>query len=82
MHLSLLWFLIIGLLAGWAASKVMKGRSQGLVINLVVGVVGAVIGGWLFSELHVMTNGLLGALVVSFIGAVILLALIGLVKKG
>jgi uncharacterized membrane protein YeaQ/YmgE (transglycosylase-associated protein family) len=82
MHLSLLWFLIIGLVAGWAAGKVMKGRSQGLVINLVVGVVGAVIGGWLFNELHVMTSGLLGALVMSFIGAVILLALIGLVKKG
>jgi uncharacterized membrane protein YeaQ/YmgE (transglycosylase-associated protein family) len=81
MGLSLLWFLIIGLVAGWAASKVMKGRSQGLVVNLAVGVVGAVLGGWLFGQLGIMTHSIIGALIVSFIGAVILLFLISLVKK-
>ncbi len=82
-QLGFLWFLIIGLIAGWGASKVMKGRGQGLIINLVVGVVGAVIGGWLFGELGFTSHslGLIGALVVAFIGAIVLLVLIGLIKK-
>jgi len=80
--MSLLWFLIIGLIAGWAAGKVIKGRGQGLVLDLVVGVVGAVIGGWLFGQLHVFPGyGLIGQLVVAFIGAVILLLIVGLVRK-
>jgi len=80
-HMGLLWFLIIGLIAGWGAGKVMKGRSQGLVLNLAVGVVGAVIGGWLFSQLGLMANSLIGSLIIAFIGAVVLLFIVGLIKK-
>ncbi len=81
MGLGLVGFLIIGLIAGWAAGKVVKGHGQGLVINLVVGVVGAVIGGWLFRELNIAVGGTIGVFVASFIGAALLLFLVGLVKK-
>lgn len=80
--MSLLWFLIIGCLAGFLAGKIIKGGGFGLVGNLVVGVVGAVVGGYLFGLLGVSTgNGLLGSLVTATLGAVVLLWLIGFIKK-
>lgn len=69
-------FLIIGLLAGWIAEKVMS-RDHGLLMNLIVGVIGAYLGAFLFSLLGVTAGGFLGALVVAVIGAVVLLAIVG-----
>lgn len=79
--MHLLIFLLIGALAGWLAGVVMKGRGFGLVINMVVGVVGAFFGGWLLPRLGVSFGGDIGLFVTAFIGAVILLAIIGLIKK-
>lgn len=83
----IIW-LIIGGIIGWIASKIMKtDAQQGMLLNVVVGIVGAMIGGWLISPLvGVGTinqgNFSIGALVVSLIGAIILLAIVNLFRKG
>lgn len=80
--MSLLWFIIIGAVAGWLAGQIMKGRGFGVIGNIVVGVVGALLGGWLFGVLGISAGGgLLGSLVMALIGAIVLLFLVGLIKK-
>ena len=79
---GLLWWCIVGLIAGFLAGKVMKGGGFGVLMDIVVGIVGAVIGGWLFGLLGVGSGGgLIGSILIAFIGAVILLWLIRLIKK-
>ena len=73
-------FLIVGLIAGWIAERIMK-REHGLFINLVVGVVGAYLGAFLFRLLGLATTGFIGTLVVAIIGAVVLLAIVGAVRS-
>jgi len=86
--LNLILWLIAGAIVGWLAGLVMNDRG-GLVLNIVVGIVGALIGGWLFGRPTINSGFLnttgvfnLTALVVSFIGAVILLAIVNLVRRG
>jgi uncharacterized membrane protein YeaQ/YmgE (transglycosylase-associated protein family) len=79
--MHLLGFLIIGLIAGWLAETIMKGRGAGLVINLIVGVIGAYIGGLLFGFLGLSMHGIIGSLISATVGAVVLLFLIGVIKK-
>jgi uncharacterized membrane protein YeaQ/YmgE (transglycosylase-associated protein family) len=76
----LIGFLIIGLVAGFLAEQIIRGRGAGLVINLAVGVVGAFIGGFLFGFLKLSFHGLIGSLISATLGAVVLLFLLGLVK--
>ena len=75
-----LWFIIIGLVAGFLAGAVVKGHGFGLLGNLIVGVIGSVLGGFIFGLLGLGANNLLGALICAFVGAVVLLLLIGFVK--
>ena len=75
-----LWFILIGLAAGFLAGTVVKGHGFGLVGNLIVGVIGAVLGGFIFSLLGIATTNLLGALLCAFVGAIVLLVLIGFIK--
>ena len=77
--MSILWFLIIGALAGWIAGELTKGSGFGLLGNIVVGILGALLGGYLFSLFNVTTYGLLGDIVMSVIGAVVLLFILSLV---
>ncbi|MCU0645139.1 MAG: GlsB/YeaQ/YmgE family stress response membrane protein [bacterium] len=79
--MSIVWFLIIGLIAGWLAGQIMKGRGFGLLGNLIVGVIGALLGGLLFGVLGMSTTNILGSLVTAVIGAVVLLYIVGKVKK-
>jgi uncharacterized membrane protein YeaQ/YmgE (transglycosylase-associated protein family) len=79
---GLIMFLIIGAVAGWLAGKLMKGGGFGLVGNIVVGVIGAFIGGYLFSALGIAAGGLIGSLVTATVGALVLLWIVGLLKKG
>jgi uncharacterized membrane protein YeaQ/YmgE (transglycosylase-associated protein family) len=72
-------FLIIGLIAGWIAEKVMS-RSHGLLTNLIVGVVGAYLGAIIFSLLGLTADSFIGALVVATIGAIVLLAIVGWIR--
>jgi uncharacterized membrane protein YeaQ/YmgE (transglycosylase-associated protein family) len=80
--MNIVWFLLIGVVAGWLASQLMRGRGFGMVGNMIVGVVGAVLGGFLFGILGISTGGgLIGSLITAVIGAVVLLFLVSLVKK-
>ncbi len=78
---SLIVFLIIGVVAGFLAGKVMKGGGFGLLGDLVLGVIGAFVGGWLFGMLGILPVGLLGTLISATVGAIVLLFLIRLIKK-
>ena len=78
---SLLIFLAIGAFAGWLAGLLMRGGGFGLLGNSVVGIVGAVIGGYAFGLLGIAAGGLIGAIVTATVGAVILLLIVGLLKK-
>lgn len=80
--MSLLVFLIVGIVAGWLAGVLVKGGGFGLLGDLVVGVIGAFIGGFLFNSMGVSSGGgLLGSIIVATIGAVVLLVLIRFVKR-
>jgi uncharacterized membrane protein YeaQ/YmgE (transglycosylase-associated protein family) len=79
--MSFLWFLVVGIVAGWLAGMLVKGGGFGLVGDLVVGVVGAFLGGWLFSLFGAsMGGGLIGSIIVATIGAVVLLMIVRLIK--
>jgi len=79
---ALVWFLLIGLIAGWLAGKVMRGGGFGVVGDMIVGVIGAFLGGWLFSVLGISAGGgLIGSIIVAFIGALVLLFLLRLIKR-
>ncbi len=80
--MNLLWFLVVGLVAGWLAGVLVKGGGFGLIGDLVVGVIGAVLGGWLFSTLGASAGGgLLGSIIVATIGAVVLVFIVRLIKR-
>ena len=76
-----LWYLLIGLVAGWLANLVVKGRGAGLWINLIVGVVGGILGGWLFALFGVFAVGTVGSLFMALIGAIILLWIVTAVSN-
>ena len=80
---TIVWWLIVGLIAGFLASVVMRGGGMGIVGDIIAGLIGAFIGGWLFSLLGVSAGGgLLGTIIVAFIGACILIALVRAVSGG
>jgi uncharacterized membrane protein YeaQ/YmgE (transglycosylase-associated protein family) len=81
---SLLIFIIVGIVAGWLAGVIVRGYGLGLVGNLVVGVVGALLAGWLLPRIGVaftVGNALVTEIVYATIGAVVLLLLVGLVRR-
>ena len=79
--MNILMFLLIGVAAGFLAGKIMKGGGFGFIGNMVVGVVGAVIGGFIFGLFGIDGSGLIGQVLTATVGAVILLFIIGLIKK-
>lgn len=79
-NMNFVWFILIGLAAGFLAGMVVKGYGFGVLGNIVVGVIGAILGGFIFSLFGITTNTLLGSLICAFVGAVVLLLLIGLVR--
>lgn len=79
--MSILWFLIIGALAGWIAGELTKGEGFGLLGNILVGVVGALLGGYLFGLLGINSYGLIGDLIMSVIGALVLLLIVSLFQR-
>ena len=80
--INLIIFLAVGALAGWLAGIIMKGRGFGTIGNIIVGIVGAVLGGFVFGFLGITTGSLLGSIIMATIGAVMLLFVISLIKKG
>lgn len=79
--MSILGFILIGIVAGWIAGLLMRGHGFGMMGDLVVGVVGAVIGGFIFQLLGISAYGTSAALAMSVIGAVVLLGVAGLFRR-
>ena len=79
---NLLLFLVIGIVAGFLAGKIMKGAGFGLVGDLIVGVIGSFIGVWVFGLLGIVSGGILGLLIAAVVGALLLLYIIRLAKRG
>ena len=80
--MSLLYFILIGAVAGWLAGQIMKGGGFGLLINIILGIIGGAVGGWLFGQLGISAGGgLAGSLITATVGAVALLFVAGLFKK-
>ena len=80
---TIVWWLVVGLIAGFLASVVMRGGGYGIVGDIIAGIVGAFIGGWLFSLLGISAGGgLVGTIIVAFVGACILIAILRAVSGG
>ena len=75
-------FLLIGAVAGWLAGVILKGGGFGLIGNIIAGVVGSFVGGWLFKTLGIsLAAGLLGTILTAAIGAIVVLLVVGLLRR-
>jgi uncharacterized membrane protein YeaQ/YmgE (transglycosylase-associated protein family) len=78
---GLIWWIVVGLIAGWLAGQVMKGGGYGVLADIVLGILGGIFGGWLFGKLGIGAGGTIGSIVVAFVGAVILVGITRLLKR-
>ena len=80
--MSLLWFLLIGLIAGWLASVITGGSGRGILMDIVIGVIGSYIGGFLFRSLGVASGSVtLGSIIVATIGAIVLVLIMRMFRR-
>ncbi|HTV59854.1 MAG TPA: GlsB/YeaQ/YmgE family stress response membrane protein [Verrucomicrobiae bacterium] len=79
---GLIAWIVIGLIAGWVAGKISRGQGYGCVVNIILGLIGAVVGGWVFSRLGIPTWGFWGSLAAATVGAVVLVAIARLFSGG
>ena len=78
----MLYAIIVGLIAGWLAGQVMKGGGYGVLIDILLGILGGILGNWLFGALGLSSGGgLIGSIIVSFVGAVILVAITRVIRR-
>lgn len=80
--MDFLWFLIVGAIAGWLANIIMKGGSAGLLRNLILGVIGAMIGGPLLGMIGISTWGLAGSIISATVGAIVVIWIVRLISGG
>jgi len=79
---NLIYVLIVGAIAGWIAGEIKRGFGYGLFGNILVGILGAFVGNWLFAQLGVSLGaGLVGVILTAVVGALVLLFVVGLVKR-
>src|SRR5437867_2236957 len=78
---ALIWLILVGLIAGWLAGKVIRGGGFGVVGDIIVGIIGALLGGWLFGVFGIAVGGLIGQIIMAFVGAVILLLILRAIKR-
>jgi uncharacterized membrane protein YeaQ/YmgE (transglycosylase-associated protein family) len=80
--MGILAALVIGAIAGWLAGLIVRGAGFGLIGNMVIGIIGALVASWVLPQLHIqLASGTLGAIVDATIGAVIILVVLSLVKR-
>jgi uncharacterized membrane protein YeaQ/YmgE (transglycosylase-associated protein family) len=79
--MHLIWFLLVGLVAGWLAGKLTKGSGYGVIGDIVIGVIGAYLGGFLFRFIGVQAGGTIGSIIVATIGAVVLVLLVRAIRR-
>ncbi len=78
---GLISWIVVGLIAGWLAGKVMKGGGYGVVADIVLGILGGFVGGWVFGLLGLHADRFIGSIVVAFVGAVMLVWIVRKIKK-
>jgi uncharacterized membrane protein YeaQ/YmgE (transglycosylase-associated protein family) len=79
----ILWWIIVGLIAGWITGKLMSGGGYGAIMDIVIGIIGAVIGGFIMQKLgYAGSGGLVYTILVALLGAVILTLLLRLITRG
>ena len=80
---AIIIILIVGAVAGWLAGQIVRGMGFGLIGNIVVGIVGAFIAGWLLPRIGIVIGGgMIASIINATIGAVILLVILGLIRRG
>ena len=80
--MGFLYWIIVGLIAGWLAGVVMKGGGYGVLVDIILGIVGGIVGGWLFGALGIFPGGgLVGSIIVAFVGAVVLVAITRMLRR-
>lgn len=77
----MLFAIIIGLIAGWLTGKLMSGGGYGMFADILLGLVGAVIGSWIFNSLGIVVNGGIGYLAMATVGAIVLVGIVHLVRS-
>jgi len=79
---AILIFLVVGAVAGWLAGQIVRGMGFGLIGNIVVGIVGAFIAGWLLPRIGIVIGGgMIASIINATIGAVVLLVILGLIRR-
>ena len=78
---GLIWWIVVGLIAGWLAGKVMKGGGYGILMDIVLGIAGAILGGWVFGMLGLHAYSTIGSILVALVGAIILVWIVRKIKK-
>ena len=79
--MGLIGSIIVGILAGFLAGKLMRGGGFGCLWNIILGIVGGLVGNWLFTLLNISWGGLIGQIGTAVVGAVVLLWIAGVIKK-
>jgi uncharacterized membrane protein YeaQ/YmgE (transglycosylase-associated protein family) len=79
---SVIGWLFVGLIAGWLAGKVSRGRGFGCIADILIGLVGALLGGWIFTKLGILGGGLVYSIAAATVGAVILVVIARLFAGG
>ena len=79
---TVIGWILVGLIAGWLAGKVSRGRGFGCIANIILGLVGAILGGWIFTRLGILGGGLLYSIAAATLGAVVLVAIARLFAGG
>ena len=79
---SVIAWIIIGLVAGWLAGTISRGRGFGCIADIILGMVGAILGGWIFTKLGILGGGLLFSIAAATVGAVILVAVAKIFSGG
>jgi uncharacterized membrane protein YeaQ/YmgE (transglycosylase-associated protein family) len=80
--MGLLSWIVVGLIAGWLAGKVMKGGGYGILADIILGMLGGIVGGWIFGTLGIWPGGgMIGSIIVAFVGAVVLVWVTRLLRK-
>lgn len=72
----ILWWIIVGLIAGWATGKIMRGRGYGPVMDIIIGIIGAIIGGWIMAIIGFAAVGMIATILVAILGAVVLTVIV------
>jgi len=80
--MGIVYWIVVGLVAGWLAGVVMKGGGYGVLADIVLGMLGGIVGGWLFGVLGIFPGaGLVGSILVAFVGAVVLVWITRVIKR-